>query len=64
MYTLNTTLSKTVKVMAWVLLSAAAAIVLTALPGLDLNDLGWLTPGINVVLVFLKNLADKNVDNF
>jgi hypothetical protein len=59
----NTTVAKTIKVGLWLALSAAISALIAYIASLDSDSLSWLIPAVNVVLVFLKNLADKNIAN-
>lgn len=59
----TTTVGKTLRVVAWLALSGAVAAVLAYVSNLNLGNNAWLIPAVNVVLVFVKNLADKNVSN-
>lgn len=60
----DSTVGKTIKVVFWLAVSGAVAAVLAWVTSLNLQDNAWLIPAVNVVLVFVKNLADRNVENY
>lgn len=60
----DTTIGKTLYVAFWVALSGAVAALIAWVANVDLGNYVWLVPGVNVVLVFVKNLADRNVANY
>lgn len=58
----HTTIGKTLKVAAYVGISAVIAYLVTAVQG-DAELFGPYTAAINVALVFVKNLIDANTPN-
>lgn len=60
---LNTTLGKTIQVLAWVAVSAAVSYAVKLIAGLDWGQYAVLQPLVNTALVAIKNLADRNVPN-
>jgi hypothetical protein len=59
----KTTVGKTAQVILWVALSGALASLIIWVGKFDWGNLAWLAPSVNAGLVFLKNLADKEVAN-
>lgn len=61
----NSAFGKAVIVSAWVAVSAGVgSLIALAVPALEMSDLAWVAPIVNVVLVAIRNFADKQVDNF
>ena len=60
---MQTTLAKTLKTLAWVIISAVVTYVIKVVAGLDWGQYAMMQPLVNTALVAVKNLADRNVPN-
>lgn len=60
---MQTALGKTIKTLAWVVVSAIVTYAIKVVADLDWGQYAVAQPLVNTALVALKNLADRNVPN-
>lgn len=51
---------KILKVFGWLLASTTVSFLITLLPQLNLGDMGWLIPILNMILVTLQKFIKDN----
>lgn len=56
---------KSLVVAVWLAISAGvSALIVGLVPALQAGDFAWVAPFVNLALVAIKNLADRQVDNY